>query len=48
MAKRAEIEGRYGDLDGKATFVDPGRDVVKEIDEAFGPASAPKPGDKSL
>jgi chromosome segregation ATPase len=49
MARRAEIEGRYGDLDGgKPTFVDPARDVVKEIDDAFGPASSPKPGDKSL
>ena len=48
MARRAEIEGRYGDLDGKTTFVDPHRDVVKEVDETFGPTSAPKPGDKSL
>jgi phage shock protein A len=49
MARRAEIEGRYGELDGgKASFVDPTRDVVKEIDEAFGPASTPKSGDKSL
>jgi len=49
MARRAEIEGRYGDLDGKSTtFVDPRRDVVKEVDEAFGPASTSKPGDKSL
>jgi len=48
MARRAEIEGRYGDLDGKSTFVDPHRDVVKEVDETFGPTSTPKPGDKSL
>jgi len=48
MARRAEIEGRYGDLDGKSSFVDPHRDVVKEVDETFGPTSAPKPGDKSL
>jgi chromosome segregation ATPase len=49
IARRAEIEGRYGDLDGKtATAVDPQRDVVKEVDEAFGPASAAKPGGKSL
>ncbi len=48
MTKRAEIEARYGDLDGTAPFVDPSRDVVKEIDEAFGPSSAPKAGDKSL
>ena len=49
MARRAEIEGRYGDLDGKSTsFVDPRRDVVKEVDEAFGPTTSAKPGDKSL
>jgi chromosome segregation ATPase len=48
MARRAEIEGRYGDLDAKPSFADPTRDVVKEIDEAFGPASTSKPGDKSL
>jgi len=48
MDKRAEIEARYGDLDGTPTCVDPTRDVVKEIDEAFGPSSAPKAGDKSL
>ena len=49
MARRAEIDGRYGDLDGKAaSYVDPKRDVVKEVDEAFGPSSSAKPGDKSL
>ena len=48
MDKRAEIEARYGDLDGTAPYVDPSRDVVKEIDEAFGPSSTPQPGDKSL
>lgn len=50
MTERAQIEARYGDLDGTntSTCVDPTRDVVKEIDEAFGPSSAPKPGDKSL
>jgi chromosome segregation ATPase len=48
MAKRAEIEGRYGDLDGTPTCADPSRDVVKEVDEAFGAPSAPKPGDRSL
>jgi chromosome segregation ATPase len=49
MAQMAEIEARYGELDGAApSYVDPARDVVKEIDEAFGPPSAPKPGDKSL
>jgi chromosome segregation ATPase len=50
MARRAEIEGRYGDLDGKATatFVDPRRDVVKEVDDAFGPTTTAKAGGKSL
>jgi len=51
MARRAEIEGRYGDLDKPtSSFVDPHRDVVKEVDEKFGPESrpAPKTGDKSL
>jgi chromosome segregation ATPase len=49
MTKRAEIEAHYGDLDGKpSSCVDPTRDVVKEVDEAFGPSSAPKSGDKSL
>jgi len=51
MARRAEIEGRYGDLDGPSTCVDPERDVVKEVDEQFGPSNsrpAPKTADKSL
>jgi chromosome segregation ATPase len=47
MARKAEIEGRYGDLDGTSTYVDPARDVVKEVDEAFGQPT-PKTGDKSL
>jgi septal ring factor EnvC (AmiA/AmiB activator) len=51
MARKAEIEGRYGDLDGPSAFVDPHRDIVKEVDEQFGPAEsrgAAKAGDKSL
>ena len=48
MTHRAEIEGRYGDLDGHSTYLDPRRDVVKEVDEAFGTPAAPKTGDKSL
>jgi chromosome segregation ATPase len=50
MAHRAEIDGRYGDLDNPSTYVDPHRDVVKEVDEKFGEASQPaaKAGDKSL
>jgi phage shock protein A len=50
MARRAEIEGRYGDLDQPSTYVDPHRDVVKEVDDKFGGEShSPgKTGDKSL
>jgi chromosome segregation ATPase len=51
MARVAEIEGRYGDLDGPSSYVDPHRDVIKEVDEKFGQSGsnpAPKSGDKSL
>lgn len=51
MARKAEIEGRYGDFDGPSAYVDPHRDVVKEVDEKFGKDSsrtAPKTADKSL
>jgi chromosome segregation ATPase len=49
MARKAEIEGRYGDLDGPSTYVDPHRDIVKEVDEKFGDSgSSAKAGDKSL
>ena len=50
MAHRAEIDGRYGDLDSPSTYVDPHRDVVKEVEEKFGESSQPagKAGDKSL
>jgi len=51
MARRAEIEGRYGDLDQPSTpYVDPHRDVVKEVDEKFGQDShkSGKTGEKSL
>ena len=51
MARRAEIEGRYGDFDSPSSCVDPHRDVVKEVDEQFGPSDArpaPKTADKSL
>ena len=40
MAHRAEIDGRYGDLDRPSTYVDPHRDVVKEVDEKFGEPAA--------
>ena len=49
MSHKAEIDDKYGDIDGH------GRPAsirtatcVKEVDEAFGPAHAPKTGDKSL
>ncbi len=50
MAHRAEIDGRYGDLDSPSSYVDPHRDVVKEVEEKFGDSSQPaaKSGDKSL
>jgi peptidoglycan hydrolase CwlO-like protein len=50
MAHRADIEGRYGDLDSASTYVDPHRDVIKEVDEKFGECAQPaaKSGDKSL
>jgi len=49
MQHKAEIDDKYGDIDGhKVSGVDPQRDVVKEVDEMFGPGSAPKSGDKSL
>ena len=50
MQRRAEIDDKYGDIDGRSTTrcVDPERDVLKEVEEAFGPNTAPKAGDKSL
>jgi chromosome segregation ATPase len=48
MARKAEIEGRYSNLDGASPYVDPARDVLKEVDEAFGQPTSPKTGDKSL
>jgi len=50
LAKKAEMEGRYSDLGSTSSYVDPARDVVKELDTEFGPAprSAAKTGDKSL
>lgn len=48
MQHKAEIDSKYGDIDGhKVNGVDPQRDVVKEVDEMFGP-SASKAGEKSL
>jgi len=51
MARKAEIEGRYGELDGPSSYVDPHRDVIKEVDEKFGKSGShqsAKTGDKSL
>jgi DNA repair exonuclease SbcCD ATPase subunit len=50
MAHRSLIDGRYGDLDCTATCADPNRDIVKEVDEKFGPTDSKsvKSGDKSL
>jgi chromosome segregation ATPase len=50
MARKAELEGRYAET-GVPVIVNPGRDVVKEIDNEFSqPAagSASKTGGKSL
>ncbi len=51
MSRRAEMEGRYAGLEGTSRVVDPSRDVVKEVDDAFGgngSRPAPKSGEKSL
>jgi chromosome segregation ATPase len=50
LARRAEMEGRYSDNGTPSTYVEPGRDVVREVDDAFGPAGGhgPKTADKSL
>jgi len=50
MARFSELEGRFSEA-GVPVVIEPGRDVVKEIDAEFGtPAkgSAPKTTDKSL
>jgi chromosome segregation ATPase len=54
LTKKAEMEGRYFDeLNGttSSTYVDPSRDVIKEVDDALGQPtrqSGSKTGDKSL
>jgi len=49
MQHKQVIDEKYGDIDGKTTITaDPHRDVVKEVDETFGPSSAAKSGNKSL
>jgi len=50
MEKKAEMEGHFVES-GVPVSIEPGRDVVREIDEEFGQApkgSQPKPTDKSL
>jgi len=54
LAKKAQMEGRYFDeLNGttSSTYVDPSRDVIKEVDDVLGQPARPtsgKTGDKSL
>jgi chromosome segregation ATPase len=53
LAKTAEMEARYSELSGttSSTYVDPSRDVIKEVDDALGQPVRPsssKTGDKSL
>jgi chromosome segregation ATPase len=54
LAKQAAIEGRYfEELNGTTSspYVDPSRDVIKEVDDALGQSARPsssKTGDKSL
>ena len=49
MSQRAEIDDRYGDLDSPSSYVDPHRDVVKEVEDKFGDSQpSAKSGEKSL
>jgi len=53
LAKKSEMEGRYSELSGTVSpsYLDPARDVVKEVDDALGQSpsrSSSKTGDKSL
>jgi chromosome segregation ATPase len=51
MDRKAEMEGRFVDS-GIPVSLEPGRDIVKEVDEEFGTSAAPKdsgaPKEKSL
>jgi len=52
LEKRVEMQGRISDIegnlaDGLPLYIEPGRDVIKEIDEELG-ASHESKGDKSL
>jgi chromosome segregation ATPase len=51
LARKAEMEGRYSDLSSASEYLEPGRDVVKEVEDEFGqstPRAPGKAGDKSL
>jgi len=51
LARQAEMEGRYAELGGTSTYVKPGRDVIKEVEDEFGqstPHPTAKTADKSL
>ena len=49
MSHKADIDEKYGDIDAPTVGgVDPRRDVVKEVDEAFGPSAPSRSGEKSL
>jgi chromosome segregation ATPase len=55
LAKRAQMEGRYSELSEtshtSSGYVDPSRDVIREVDDALGQPARPaggKNGDKSL
>jgi len=53
LARKSEMEGRYSELSGTVSpsYLDPTRDVVKEVDDALGQSSSrssSKTGDKSL
>jgi chromosome segregation ATPase len=54
LAKKSAMEGRYFDEQNgttSSTYVDPSRDVIKEVDDALGQPARPssaKSGDKSL
>ncbi len=48
MAHRVVIDNKYGDIDGKSVTADPNRNVMKEVEDKFGPAPVSKTGNKSL
>ena len=50
MARTAELEGQFAGTATIPVIVEPGRDVLKEMDAEFGPPAAKTSGhaDKSL